>query len=113
MHSSLLSKSQSLATLSPTVSREKIPVPVNILKEETRKMNSRICTWNVAQLGDDLLECILFRKHVKKICPSADHILNPFWVQEVLEFNSIHMAICLHLEGKVADVAEAETAVPP
>jgi hypothetical protein len=76
-------------------------------------MDSRICTWNGPQLGNDLLECILFRKHVEKICPSAYHILDPFRVQEVLEFDTIHMAIRLHLEDKVADVAEAKTAVPP
>lgn len=62
---SLPSKPQSLATLSPAVPGEKIPVPVNILKEETRKMDTRICTRNGPQLGNDLLECILFRKHIK------------------------------------------------
>ena len=113
MHNSLQSKPQNLATFSPAVPGEKITVPVKILKQITRKMNSRECAWNVAQLCNDFLERILFRKHVKKIRPSANDILNPLRVQEVLESDPIHMAISFHLEGKITDVPETKTAVPP
>ena len=76
-------------------------------------MNSRICAWDRPQLGNDFLECVLFWKHVKKICPSADDILNPIRVQEVLEPDPVNMTISLHFESKIAYVAEAKAAMPP
>jgi len=106
-------RSSCLATLSHAVAWKKISVPISLLQQIGREMNSRVCTWNRSQLGNDLLESVFFRKHVEKIGPFANHMLNPLWVQEVLESDPIHMAVGFHLEDEIVYVAKAKAAVPP
>lgn len=106
-------KSQWLATFSHAIARKKIFVLLGFLKQPSREMNRRICTRNRSQLGNDLLECVFFRKHVEKISPLAYHMLDSFGVQEVLESNPVNMAISIHFEDKIIYVAKAKAAVPP
>ena len=72
--------SSCLATLSDAVAWKKISVQIVLLQQIGREMNSRECTWNRPQLGNDLLECVFFREHVEKISPFANHVLNPLRV---------------------------------
>lgn len=76
-------------------------------------MNRRIRTWDRPKLGDDLLERVLLRKHIKEISPLAYHMLNSFGVQEVAESDPVHMAVGFHFEDKIIYVPKAKAAVPP
>lgn len=75
-------------------------------------MNSRIRAWYRSHLPDDFLECILLRKHIKKVSALANHILNSGRLQVILEPHPINMTVSLHLEYEFINMSKAEAAVP-